>query len=155
MCRHGSRTRTRTRARTHARAVGAPTGAVAAARITFHKGEAMKEIVADAELVAYCGLYCGACGSYRQGRCPGCHENAKATWCKVRSCVIQHKYLSCADCATHREPMTCKYFNNVFAKFFALVFRSDRAACIRQIAQLGVRGHAENMAVLKQMTMKK
>jgi len=24
----------------------------------------MKEIVADSKLVAYCGLYCGACKSY-------------------------------------------------------------------------------------------
>ena len=43
----------------------------------------MKEIVADPKLVAYCGLYCGACGAYLRGRCPGCIENYKATWCKV------------------------------------------------------------------------
>jgi hypothetical protein len=27
-------------------------------------GGGMKEIVADSKLVAYCGLYCGACKSY-------------------------------------------------------------------------------------------
>ena len=51
-----------------------------------------------AELVARCGLYCGACGSYLKGRCPGCRENVKATWCKVRACCGEHSYASCADC---------------------------------------------------------
>lgn len=39
----------------------------------------MKQVVADPNLVAYCGLYCGACGAYLKERCPGCHSNAKAT----------------------------------------------------------------------------
>ncbi len=31
----------------------------------------MKEIVSDPKLVAYCGLYCGACKRYLQEKCPG------------------------------------------------------------------------------------
>jgi hypothetical protein len=27
----------------------------------------MKEIIADPQLVAHCGLYCGACGAYLRG----------------------------------------------------------------------------------------
>jgi hypothetical protein len=49
----------------------------------------MKTVVADAGLVGYCALYCGACGSYLKDRCPGCHENQRATWCKVRECFRQ------------------------------------------------------------------
>jgi hypothetical protein len=32
------------------------------------------------------------------------------------------------------------------SKVFGLVFRSDRAACIEQIKQLGINGHARSIA---------
>jgi len=113
----------------------------------------MKPIVADAELVAYCGLYCGACGAYRRGRCPGCYENAKATWCKVRSCCQEHHFSSCADCQQHPEPLDCRMYNNFIARLFGWIFRSNRAACIRQIREVGVAGHAEKMAAAERQSM--
>jgi hypothetical protein len=106
----------------------------------------MKEVVADPSLVAYCGLYCGACRAYRKGRCPGCHENRKAGWCKIRACCAEHEFASCANCAECSDPNECGNFNGLVARFFALLFRSDRAACIRQIRELGIDGHAEEMA---------
>jgi hypothetical protein len=115
----------------------------------------MKPIVADANLVAYCGLYCGACGAYLRGRCPGCHENAKASWCKIRSCCRENQWASCADCQEHQEAMDCKKFNNFIAKIFALIFRSNRAACIHQIREIGIQGHAERMAETKQQSIKR
>jgi hypothetical protein len=107
---------------------------------------AMKPIVADTELVAYCGLYCGACRSYLKGRCPGCHGNDKATWCKVRSCCRELQYTSCASCTEFTDPRACRKYNNLIAKLFGLVFNSDRAACIDQIRTLGMAAHAERMA---------
>lgn len=115
----------------------------------------MKEIVSSPDLVAYCGLYCGACGSYLRGRCPGCHENAKASWCAVRSCCMQNEYASCADCKEFSDPNECKKFNNFISKVFGFIFRSDRAACIRQIATLGIQGHADDMAMHKRQTIKR
>jgi hypothetical protein len=38
----------------------------------------MKQIIADKNLVAYCGLYCGACNKYLDGKCPGCQKNKKS-----------------------------------------------------------------------------
>jgi hypothetical protein len=105
----------------------------------------MKDIVSDPELVAYCGLYCGACGAFLKGRCPGCHENEKASWCKVRSCCMDNSYSSCAQCKEFDDPTACGKFNNIFSKIFGFIFRSDRAACIRQIRKLGIRGHADDM----------
>jgi hypothetical protein len=32
-------------------------------------------VTTNPDLVAYCGLYCGACKAYRSGRCPGCRQN--------------------------------------------------------------------------------
>ena len=106
----------------------------------------MKDIVADAGLVACCGLYCGACGSYRRGRCPGCRGNAKATWCKVRSCCLEGGRSTCAACAESTDPKACRKFHNVIARVIGFLLGSDRAACIRQIRELGVEGHAQAMA---------
>ena len=39
----------------------------------------MRNIVANNELIAACSLYCGACCKYLSDRCPGCHDNEKAT----------------------------------------------------------------------------
>lgn len=115
----------------------------------------MKDVVSSADLVAYCGLYCGVCGSYLKGRCPGCHENAKASWCKVRACCIEHAYSSCAECKEFTDPRECKKYNNFISKVFGFVFRSDRAACIAQIKELGLKGHADKMTAEKKQTIRK
>jgi len=115
----------------------------------------MKPIVANVELVAYCGLYCGACGAYRRGRCPGCHENQKAGWCKVRTCCIESGFSSCAECKTPADPRDCKKYNNFIAKLFGFIFRSDRRACILQIREKGLQGHAEEMAARQSPTIRR
>jgi hypothetical protein len=115
----------------------------------------MKQIAADPGLVAYCGLYCGSCRSYLNEKCPGCHDNAKAAWCQIRSCCREQQTRSCAECRDHGRPEDCGKFNNLMARLFGLVFRSDRAACIRQIRELGLAGHAQAMARDKKHTIKK
>lgn len=115
----------------------------------------MKEITANPELVAYCGLYCGACKRYLKGKCPGCHDNIKASWCKIRQCCIENGYSSCALCHDYSDPQECAKFNNFISKIFGLLFRSDRRACIMQIKTLGLKGHADDMASSKRHTIKK
>ena len=115
----------------------------------------MKPIVADVQLVAYCGLYCGACGAYRRGRCPGCHQNQKAAWCKVRSCCIASGYSSCAECKAPADPRDCRKFNNFIAKIFGLIFCSDRRACILEIREKGLQGHAEQMAARQAQSIRR
>jgi len=115
----------------------------------------MKPIVADPDLVACCGLYCGACRSYLVGRCPGCRANDRARWCKVRTCCIGHGCSTCAACAEFADPMVCGKFNNFISKVFAFVFRSDRAACIEQIRRVGLQGHAEDMAAKRRQSIKR
>ncbi len=106
----------------------------------------MKPVVTDTNLIAYCGLYCGACKSYLKEKCPGCQGNEKASWCQVRKCNIEHAYGSCADCKEFADIMECPRFNNFFSKFFALLFRSDRKACIMKIRESGYEGFAAFMA---------
>jgi hypothetical protein len=115
----------------------------------------MKEIVSKPELVAYCGLYCGACRRYLREKCPGCHDNAGATWCKVRLCCLENGYASCADCREFENPRECRKFNNLIAKMFGLLFRSNRAACIAQIREVGIQGYADKMTELKRMSVKR
>jgi hypothetical protein len=114
----------------------------------------MKEIVADAGLVGYCGLYCGACGTYLREQCRGCHQNESASWCMVRACCREQDTPSCADCAIVTDPKDCRKFINFMPKPIGLVLRADRRACILQIRKRGLRGHAEEMALLKRQTIR-
>ena len=114
----------------------------------------IKELVPDKNLIAYCGLYCGACKSYLSGKCPGCKDNIKASWCKVRQCNIENNFRSCADC-TSVELMSCKKYNNFISKIFGVVFNSDRAACIGMIKTKGYSDFAVEMAGTKRQTIKR
>ena len=115
----------------------------------------MKEIVSDPSLVGYCGLYCGACRAYLSGRCPACHDNEKAKWCKIRSCCLVNEYASCADCADFTDPNDCKKFDNLFSRFFGLVFNSNRKACVDLAREKGLRPYAAYMAEKKLVTIRK
>jgi hypothetical protein len=115
----------------------------------------MPEIKVDTGLVAYCGLYCAACKSYLNEKCNGCHENSKAAWCKVRSCCMEKQTNSCAECAEFPDPRACGKFNNFMSRTFGLIFKSDRAACIAQIRQFGLEGHAKAMAESGAQTIKR
>lgn len=100
----------------------------------------------DPSLIARCGLYCGACGRFLKGSCPGCRENTRAGWCKVRSCCGEHGHASCADCGDPQDPRDCRKFNNPIARLFGLVFNSDRAACVERLRELGPDRYAAFMA---------
>lgn len=115
----------------------------------------MRTITANPELVAYCGLYCGACGAYLKERCPGCHGNEKATWCKVRRCCLERHFSSCAECTEFPNAMDCRKYNNFMSRMVGMLLRSDRAACIRQIREVGVGRHAEKMASTGRQTIRK
>lgn len=113
----------------------------------------MKKIEANKELIAACGLYCGACRKYLSENCPGCHDNEKATWCKIRSCAIGNGYHSCAEC--RKDVSECKIYSNLIGKIFAFLFKSDRPACIRYIREHGEQAFAEEMTKRKCQTIKR
>ncbi len=115
----------------------------------------MKEVTADPKLIAYCGLYCGACRKYLNEQCPGCANNQKASWCKVRSCNMEHGYSSCAACQLKDSVADCKDYNNFMSKVFGFIFRSDRAACIAMIKEKGPEEYARFMADSGMVTIKR
>ena len=106
----------------------------------------MRAFVADPELVAACGLYCGACRKHEAGSCPGCAQNEKAGWCKPRACCLENGYATCADCTTYADPRDCPKFDNPFSRVFGVLFNSDRAACVREVRRLGRPAYATFMA---------
>ena len=113
----------------------------------------MNDQTASARLVARCGLYCGACRSYLRRKCPGCHENVKATWCKVRTCCQENHYATCADCATHTDPKNCPGFHNFISRVIGFVLNSDRRACIVRVREIGCDAYAQEMAQKKARTL--
>lgn len=115
--------------------------------------ERMKSIEADKQLIAACGLYCGACRRYLAQKCSGCHLNDKASWCKIRTCVYRRGLRSCAGCG--KDVTECNTYSNLIGKIFAFLFKSDRPACIRYIKEHGEQAFAEEMAKDKCQTIKK
>ncbi len=113
-----------------------------------------KKITADKNLIAACGLYCGACRSYLSGKCFACKDNVKATWCKIRQCCMDNKIQSCADCKVI-ELKDCKKYNNFISKVIGVVLNSNRAACIERIKEIGYNNFALEMANKKSQTIKR
>jgi len=118
------------------------------------KSSNLKPIVADKNLIAYCGLYCGACRSYLKGSCPGCKENVKASWCKIRQCCQEENLASCADC-TSVKLEECKKYNTFISKVIGVILNSDRAACIHRIGEIGYDGFSMEMAENKRQTIRR
>ena len=113
----------------------------------------MKDITINPQQIAACGLYCGACKKFLNGKCSGCKENEKASWCKIRGCCQEKGFHTCAEC--DKDVKDCKIHNNFVGKIFAFLFNSDRASCIRYIRENGEDAFVEKMAKEKQMTMKR
>ena len=109
-------------------------------------GDMGMEIVADVNLIARCGLYCGACDRYLEGKCPGCGGNEKATWCQVRSCNGEKGSSSCAECDEFGSPLDCKKYNNLLSKVIGFFRKSDRSRCIAMIKEKGQEEYAAHMA---------
>ena len=109
----------------------------------------------NVKLLGRCGLYCGQCGAYRKGRCPGCSENAKASWCKVRTCTGEREYATCAECTDFEDPSNCRKYNTFISRLFGFFFRSDRTACIRRIRQVGPQEFANEMAAAGRQSIRR
>ena len=106
-------------------------------------------------LISYCGLYCGACSSFKKGSCPGCVRNIKAMLCKVRKCNIAKEIRSCADCREYLIVNDCPKYNNFAAKAFGIVFNTDRRKGIAYIKLEGYAPYAQKMASIDKVCLKR
>ena len=108
----------------------------------------------DPSLVAYCGLYCGTCKRLQSGKCSGCKENSKASWCKIRKCNMENGFANCSEC-TITALEECKDLNNAIGKIYAYLFKTDRLASLQYIKENGAENYVEKMVDLGQMALKR
>ena len=124
----------------------------------------MRPIISSTKQIAACGLYCGACRKYLNGKCPGCSiasdtpDSSQPTpryfyKCKIRQCCRSKGYKTCAECGMDLK--LCKTYNTLIGKLFALVFKTDRAGSIRYIREQGYEAYAEKMAWDETMAIKR
>lgn len=53
----------------------------------------------DEGLLGACGFYCGACPTWKDGRCAGCMAQHKAGDCYTRDCVLKKGLSFCGHCS--------------------------------------------------------
>ena len=66
---------------------------------------------------------------------------------------MEKGYHTCAEC--DKDVTDCRLYNNLISKFFSIVFRSDRSACVRYIREHGEQAFAEEMTRRGHQTMKR
>ncbi len=109
----------------------------------------------NVSLISFCGLYCGECPSYKKQKCPGCAQNVKASWCKVRNCCLEKGLESCAGCDEFSDVKECKKHNNLISKMFGLFLNSDRRKGIEFIKDNGYQEFASYMVSLGRVSMRR
>ncbi|MGD2206418.1 MAG: DUF3795 domain-containing protein [Anaerolineae bacterium] len=90
--------------------------------------------------IAACGLFCENCGSYRRGRCAGCADGGGFKGCKIRICVTDRGYTTCAECD---EMESCQHLHSFVSKVMGFIFRSDRPGNLRYLQQHGPEAFVE------------
>ena len=106
-------------------------------------------------LIAACGLYCSNCSKFKKGRCPGCTENTKASWCKIKSCCLQKEITNCSACTEFFNPKECHRYNNLISKVIEYFTSSDRSLCISFIRENGEENFGLMMTGTNRMSLPK
>jgi hypothetical protein len=123
--------------------------------IDLDKLKNSNEIIFDENLIAYCGLYCGACPRFLKGKCSGCKANIKSKWCKVKPCNIETGIKSCAECKKYVDVDICKSFNPIIIKVGEFVSKTSRKSGIQMIKEKGSSSFASYMAKNKLVSIKR
>ena len=103
-------------------------------------------------LIAYCGIYCGACPSYKSGDCEGCRAKSEKSSvrykaCAVKPCCIENEFFTCADCTIYASTKECKKYNPFLLKIASWVEKTDRSKAIEMIK---IKGLAETVAFMEE-----
>lgn len=98
----------------------------------------MEENLSDENLIAPCGLYCGECLGFQDGRCGGCISRRGlclkySKICNIyECCVAERKHRFCSEC----EDFPCKKIN----KFFDTPEWHDEVVNnLEQISKMGIK----------------
>ncbi len=101
-----------------------------------------KRIGKDESLIAYCGLYCGACPSFTSGKCDGCRSNSAKSAvrymkCPVKPCCAGKGSFTCADCEEYASVKECKKYNPLILRIASWLEGSDRSKAVNMIKTKG------------------
>ena len=121
--------------------------------------ETTKQIIADENLISFCGFYCGACPKFLKGQCKGCKGSTPEcavgySACKVRPCCLDNGYSSCADCKKFDSVRDCKVYNPLMIRFGQFITRTNRRKGIEMIKEKGTAGFMNFMIDKKWVTIK-
>ena len=106
----------------------------------------------NTNLIGYCGIYCGACPSYKSGECEGCRAKSEKSSvrykaCAVKPCCIENEFFTCADCTIYASTKECKKYNPLLLKIASWVEKTDRSKAIEMIK---IKGLAETVAFMEE-----
>jgi hypothetical protein len=109
-----------------------------------------EQIEKDENLIAYCGIYCGACPSFTSGECEGCRAKSEKSSvrykaCAVKPCCVENVFFTCADCTIYASTSACKKYNPLLLKIASWVESTDRSKAIDMIK---IKGLAETVAFM-------
>ena len=101
-----------------------------------------KQIVKGENLISYCGLYCGACPTYKSEKCEGCKGDSPKCAigyknCPVKLCCVENGFFTCADCTKHTSTKECKKFNPIHVRFGEWISGTCRGKGIEMIREKG------------------
>ena len=123
------------------------------------RGKQTEQKEQNEQLVSYCGLYCGACTAYQNGKCKGCKGDSPNCAigyraCKVRPCCMEKRYSTCAECKEHPCVQKCKDFNPLFMRAGCFLSGTSRSRGIEMIKEKGEKAFIDFMAGKKWVAIK-
>jgi|TergutMp193P3_1026864.scaffolds.fasta_scaffold252214_2 hypothetical protein len=110
--------------------------------MTNNQQNQSEQMTDNEQLIAYCGIYCGACPSYTSGKCEGCRSKSakssvKYKKCEVKPCCVENGFFTCADCTIYASTKECKKYNPLLLKIASRIEGSDRSKAIEMIKEKG------------------
>lgn len=89
------------------------------------------------DVIGYCGLFCGNCKRFKNGKCIGCLESEKLSWCKIRTCCQGKELAHCARCEEFPDPRKCSVYHSMISRVIEFFSGTDRSVCIACIRDQG------------------
>ncbi len=62
-----------------------------------------------------------------------------------RGCVLEREIATCAECTDFKNLKQCRKLNNLIAKIFGFIFRSNRIGNLERIREVAVEQFAREM----------
>ena len=102
------------------------------------------------QLISYCGFYCGACPTYRSGKCEGCRGDSPKCAvgykkCLVKPCCVENGFFTCADCTKYASTKECNAYNPLSIRLGEWISSTSRRKGIEMIRE---KGRAEFLSLM-------